>query len=266
MIKKLLAQANEKHSQNKKNNIDECFSVGAEAKIFREENFVIKDRISKSYRHPILDKKIIKQRTKREKTLLEKASKLIPSPKPEQTSEENIIKMPYINGKKLSENLENLDWKKICKIIGQQIAKLHDNNIIHGDLTTSNMIYVEGENKEKPKIAELKTSTKLNPSSKITTLNNKIKEIGEQVQPISKNPSPKGEGKLFFIDFGLSFTSARIEDKAVDLHLIKQALEAKHFSIHKEAEKIILENYNSKDKAKVLEQLKKVEARGRYKH
>jgi tRNA A-37 threonylcarbamoyl transferase component Bud32 len=48
--------------------------------------------------------------------------------------------------------------------------------------------------------------------------------------------------------------------------LIKQALEAKHFSIHKEAEKIILENYSSKDREKILEQLKKVELRGRYKH
>lgn len=126
--------------------------------------------------------------------------------------------MPYIEGKKLSEHLEQLEWRNICKIIGNQIAKLHDNNIIHGDLTTSNMIWNE---KEK---------------------------------------------KLYFIDFGLGFISSRIEDKAVDLHLIKQALEAKHFSIYKEAEKIILDNYNSKDKDKILEQLKKVELRGRYKH
>ena len=34
--------------------------------------------------------------------------------------------------------------------------------------------------------------------------------------------------KFFFIDFGLGFHSNRIEDKAVDLHLIKEALEAKH--------------------------------------
>ena len=109
---KLIAQATEKNSQNKKNKTNECFSVGAEAKIFLDKtsDTVIKDRVSKGYRHPILDKKIIKQRTKREKSILEKASKIIPCPCPEQTREENLIKMPYIDGKKLSDNLENLDW------------------------------------------------------------------------------------------------------------------------------------------------------------
>jgi Kae1-associated kinase Bud32 len=189
---------------------------GAEAIIIREGNSVIKDRVSKKYRHPELDKKIIKQRTRSEAKILEKASKIIPAPMPESTSF-NEIKMPFIEGKKLSENLEQLDWKEICKKIGEQIAKLHDNDIIHGDLTTSNMILAE-------------------------------------------------DGKLYFIDFGLGFHSKRNEDKAVDIHLIKQALEAKHFSIHKEAEKIILENYSSKDREKILEQLKKVELRGRYKH
>lgn len=189
---------------------------GAEAVIIHENDFIIKDRIKKGYRHPELDKKIIRTRTRKEAKLLEKASKLINAPNPIKT-EFNEIEMPFIKGKKLSEHLEELDYKKICKQIGNSIAKLHDNNIIHGDLTTSNMILTK-------------------------------------------------DNKLYFIDFGLGFTSSRIEDKAVDLHLIKQALEAKHFLIHKEAEKIILDNYNSKDKTRVLEQLKKVEARGRYKH
>src|SRR4030042_1167648 len=34
------------------------------------------------------------------------------------------------------------------------------------------------------------------------------------------------DNKLYFIDFGLSFHSNKIEDKAVDLHLLKQALNA----------------------------------------
>lgn len=200
----------------------QLIAQAAEAKIYRKENLIIKDRVSKGYRHPDLDKKLIKQRTKREASILEKAHKLIGSPLPtnlEETSKSrtNQIIMPFIEGKKLSENLEKLDYKKIGKIIGKNIAKLHDSDIIHGDLTTSNMI---------------------------------LKENGE----------------VIFIDFGLGFISSRIEDKAVDLHLIKQALEAKHFSIHKEAEKIILDNYNSKDRVKILEQLKKVESRGRYKH
>jgi len=222
---------------------------GAEAIIIREGNNVIKDRVSKKYRHPELDKKIIKQRTKKEAKLLEKASTLINAPKPtnldeiEHTKLPNKIIMPFIAGKKLSENLESLDWKNICRLIGNQIAKLHDANIIHGDLTTSNMILVENANSNKAKETE---AGKLKSDIKISKK--------------ASNP------QLFFIDFGLGYNSERLEDKAVDLHLIKQALAAKHFTIHKEAEKIILESYNSKDKAKTLEQLKKVEARGRYKH
>lgn len=189
---------------------------GAEALIIREGSHIIKDRVSKSYRHPELDRKIIKQRTKSETKLLEKASRIIDAPKPEQGTQFNEIKMPFIEGKKLSDSLEQLDWKEICRMIGNNIAKLHDKDIVHGDLTTSNMILTK-------------------------------------------------ENRLYFIDFGLGFSSSRIEDKAVDLHLIKQALEAKHFTIHKEAEKIILENYTSKDRVKILEQLRKVESRGRYK-
>jgi tRNA A-37 threonylcarbamoyl transferase component Bud32 len=30
--------------------------------------------------------------------------------------------------------------------------------------------------------------------------------------------------RIFFIDFGLSFESTKFEDKAVDLHLLRQAL------------------------------------------
>lgn len=248
----------------------EIIQQGAEAVIIKEGNNVIKERISKGYRHPLLDKKIIKQRTKSEAKILEKAQKLIPVPNSKIISE-NKIRLDFIDGKKLSENLENLNWKELCKTIGNQIALLHDNNIIHGDLTTSNMILQEAKTSQnKPHSSKPKSKDEL----RINNVNNKhIKncEKTEQAQVLEQPKSSsegeaRAEDKLFFIDFGLSFISSRIEDKAVDLHLIKQALEAKHFTIHKEAEKIILENYNSKDKTKILEQLKKVELRGRYKH
>ena len=71
---------------------------GAEAKIILKNDFVIKDRIKKSYRLPELDKKIRKSRTKAETKLLTKASNIIPSAKPLPISEFNKIKMPYIDG------------------------------------------------------------------------------------------------------------------------------------------------------------------------
>ena len=192
---------------------------GAEAVLIKNCNYLLKRRIPKSYRLLVLDERLRKQRTKKEAKLLEKAYKLIPIPKIIKVNEKTKeIEMEFIEGKKLSENLEKINYEKICLQIGNNLAKLHDHEIIHGDLTTSNMIFEEKTN------------------------------------------------LLYFIDFGLGFISKKIEDKAVDLHLIKEALEAKHFSIAKISFERILEGYKiSKYYKEVLQRLKKVELRGRYK-
>jgi len=202
---------------------EKIIAQGAEAKIILFNKLVIKDRIKKGYRIPELDIQIRGRRTKAEAKLLERASEIINCPKPffePSIKNSSKIKMPFINGKKLSEELDSFplkEQKQLCTKIGESIAKLHDKDIIHGDLTTSNIIL--------------------------------------------------NEGKVYFIDFGLGFTSHRIEDKAVDLHLIKQALEAKHFNNWESLFQSIKKGYSySKDSKKVLEQLEKVEKRGRYKH
>ena len=83
----------------------------------------------------------------------------------------------------------------------------------------------------------------------------------------TSNAILKGD-EVFIIDFGLGFVSTKIEDKAVDLHLIKQALEAKHFQNHEALFKNFLKGYKKghKDYKKIIERLEIVEKRGRYKH
>ncbi|MFB6208371.1 MAG: KEOPS complex kinase/ATPase Bud32 [Candidatus Nanohaloarchaea archaeon] len=72
--------------------------------------------------------------------------------------------------------------------------------------------------------------------------------------------------ELSVIDFGLSFRSHRIEDKAVDIHLLKQVLESSHPEIADKAWEKFVEGYSEyEDSEKVLEQLEEVESRGRYK-
>ena len=195
---------------------------GAEALILLDKDIVIKKRVRKSYRLKELDEKIRKLRTRSEAKLLEKASKLIPVPRIIKMDEKGKeILMEFVKGKKLSDKLENFSEKqqlKISKKIGENIAKLHDSNIVHGDLTTSNMIFNEKDN------------------------------------------------KVYFIDFGLGFISSKIEDKTVDLHLLKQALEAKHFKNWEELFNEVLKGYKiSKNYKQVFERFKKVESRGRYK-
>jgi len=206
---------------------EKIIQQGAEANIILirakgREPFIIKDRIKKNYRLSEIDDEIRSRRTRSEAKLLEKASQVINSPKPffePCIKNSSKLKMPFIEGKKLSDHLDSFplkEEKKICRIIGENTAKLHDADIIHGDLTTSNMIL-------------------------------------------------KDE-KVFFIDFGLGFGSHKIEDKAVDLHLLRQALEAKHFKHWKELFNEVSKGYSiSKNHKLVLKQLEKVEKRGRYK-
>ena len=194
---------------------------GAEAIISRQDNQIIKQRIIKDYRIQEIDEKIRKLRTRQEAKLLEKAAKLIPVPKVIRSDEKTKeIIMEYIEGKKLSTELDKFSEKEqleICKQIGENIAKLHNSDIIHGDLTTSNMILKED--------------------------------------------------KIYFIDFGLGYISTKDEDKAVDLHLLKQALEAKHFSNWEKLWHAVEQGYKTTNKQvnKILERLKQVESRGRYK-
>lgn len=69
--------------------------------------------------------------------------------------------------------------------------------------------------------------------------------------------------KVYLIDFGLSYISTKTEDKAVDLHLLRQALEAKHYQNAETLFKNFLKTYKD---SKVIERLKIVEKRGRCKH
>jgi TP53 regulating kinase-like protein len=196
---------------------ESIIAQGAEAIITLKDNQVIKDRIKKSYRIPELDNKIRKSRTKSEAKIMKKLLPIVSVPKIISSDDKEQITLEFIDGKKLSDNLEHLDYSAICKKIAENISSIHNSGIIHGDLTTSNMIYI------------------------------------------------KKEDKVFFIDFGLAFHSNKIEDKAVDLHLLQQALEAKHFTIWKECWKIILDNYHPEKSQEIKERIKIIESRGRYK-
>jgi len=199
---------------------------GAEAKIFLDKSIVNKERTPKRYRHPELDEQIRKQRTKREGRILHKAYNLnVQVPKVLNANEKGEpndkfnLKIEFIDGDRLSETLNGYEEKKqfkAMKQMGEQVAILHKNNLIHGDLTTSNTILKDD--------------------------------------------------KVFIIDFGLGFVSTKIEDKAVDLHLIKQALEAKHFQNHKDLFEQFKKRYDWIDSDKIIERLDVVERRGRYKH
>jgi TP53 regulating kinase and related kinases len=236
---------------------------GAEATIELNDNKIIKNRIKKSYRIKEIDNKIRKSRTKSEAKIINKLENIIPVPKIIKSDDKEQIIMQYIEGKKLSDNLEKLDYKKICKLIAENIAKMHQEGIIHGDLTTSNMIWVEKNTYNTNSLA----SEESNNNSLIINNKNSAKLLSKrkQLSIINQTKSGNSGDKLFFIDFGLAYHSNKIEDKAVDLHLLQQALEAKHFTIWQECWKIILDNYKPEKYEEIKKRLNQIEKRGRYK-
>ncbi|MFA4646654.1 Kae1-associated kinase Bud32 [Pyrococcus kukulkanii] len=133
---------------------------GAEAKIYLAEfselyfdypiRVIVKERIRKRYRIEEIDTKLRKERTIREARILHRAKEFgVNVPYVFEVDTKNmIIVMEYIEGERLKELLEKISLKErleICREIGRQIGKLHEAGIVHGDLTTSNMIMREGK-------------------------------------------------------------------------------------------------------------------------
>jgi TP53 regulating kinase and related kinases len=196
----------------------EKISQGAEAMIFRDKDIIIKKRVEKEYRLREIDSALRRARTRREAKVMQKLPAAIARPGFISCDDKGMeIRMGFVPGSKVRDVLEGNLW--LAEEIGKIAALMHNANIVHGDLTTSNMIY---------------------------------------------NPTEK---KIYLIDFGLSSFSHKDEDKAVDLHLLKQALESKHYTIWEKAFALAIKGYEaSSEKPKdILERLEIVESRGRNK-
>ena len=196
----------------------EIIDKGAEATIKLHNRQIVKDRQKKSYRLNEIDERLRKFRTRREAKVLNKLQEInFPAPQLHDMCDKAMqLRMELVQGNKLRDILYK-DPLGLGRELGKKIGIMHANHIIHGDLTTSNMI-----------------------------LDKEIK----------------------FIDFGLSFFSHKIEDKAVDLHLLRQALESKHHNCWEDCFKEALEGYKetNPEHSLVLNRLEKVEARGRHKN
>ena len=116
---------------------------GAEAILFLEDGKIIKERVEKKYRHGHIDKSLRKSRTASEAKLLVDARRAGVNTPVIYDVGENKIVMQFLDGKKLKDLFDEMDGekrKKICFEIGRNVSLLHKYDIIHGDLTTSNMI------------------------------------------------------------------------------------------------------------------------------
>ncbi|KAF9420559.1 hypothetical protein HW555_003309 [Spodoptera exigua] len=215
---------------------------GAEAKLYicnyLGKPTLIKERFKKKYRHPDLDEHITKDRIKNEARSIVRckafgvrtpALYLVDFHRSRiymEHLEKSITVKDFIIKHVTDDKKAKLDT--VTEMIGQNVRKLHENNIIHGDLTTSNMLLIPKSGNE-------------------------------------EDDWLHGDLDLVMIDFGLSYIGASPEDKGVDLYVLERAIISTH-NDYPDLFKAILEAYKKQSKKKIEETLSKFEevrARGR---
>jgi TP53 regulating kinase-like protein len=217
-----------------------------------EQIVVAKERFSKAYRHPVLDERLTKQRCRAEARILEKCqikAKLdVPSVI---RMEAPVLYLEWIEGITVRDFIESMlseetdSSRKACKYktllsvakqIGTIIGTLHSFGMVHGDLTTSNMM------------------VRRDSDNCTTDLPN-------------KSHTERTGIRLVLIDFGLSKNTESAEERAVDLYVLERALTSTHPSLPEGFyEETLLSSYaetaGTKHEA-TLTRLEQVRQRGR---
>ncbi|MCL4398728.1 MAG: Kae1-associated serine/threonine protein kinase [Candidatus Parvarchaeota archaeon] len=113
-------------------------AFGSEAVIYEKEGIIIKRRIKKGYRIKEIDERLRKTRSKAEFNVMRflyENSLNVPKPL-KYIEDKKEIWMEKIDGKRLAESFSLED----AKGVGVMAAEMHNLGVIHGDLTTANMI------------------------------------------------------------------------------------------------------------------------------
>jgi N6-L-threonylcarbamoyladenine synthase/protein kinase Bud32 len=114
---------------------------GAEAIVTLKDGIAEKRRVSKRYRIPVLDRRLIAERTRAEARLIHTARKVgVPTPVIMDITSDTII-MEQVNGTLLTLDLSEVNLREA----GRMVGKLHAAGLMHGDLTTSNLIVRDGD-------------------------------------------------------------------------------------------------------------------------
>ena len=241
-------------------------SQGAEARLWKIPRLndnegvnpftMAKERFRKKYRHPVLDERLTKQRCRMEGRILEKCRRGGLAVPQVWRVEAPVLYMEYIDGLTVRNLLQS--WiesspsnddddneteltdavqgqvNQVGQVMGTIIGQLHNLGIIHGDLTTSNMM-IQGDTFE--------------PS-----------------QSNGDGVSTSSSSSIFLIDFGLAKNSTSEEDRAVDLYVLERALASTHPSLPASfMDETILVAYAkvASNAEKVLQRLEQVRLRGR---
>jgi len=160
---------------------------------------VVKRRVTKSYRHPSLDRTLRRDRTVMEARLTSEARRLgVATPLvydidvPEAT-----ITFQYVGDRDLAVALggdRSAGARAHVEMVGRYLGRLHDAGIVHGDPTTRNVRV-----------------------DRVRGRDGREGSAGARDETAAHKP--------FLIDFGLGYYSGHVEDHAMDLHVFEGSLE-----------------------------------------
>jgi N6-L-threonylcarbamoyladenine synthase/protein kinase Bud32 len=186
---------------------------GAEATVEIRGDTVVKRRIPRTYRHPTLDERLRRERTRQEARLTSAARREgVPTPVVRDVDvQEATIEFGYVGDRDLRDALT----EGRVRDVSRHLARIHDAGVVHGDPTTRN-VRVDGD-------------------------------------------------RTYLIDFGLGYASRGEEDHAVDLHVFANSLAGTADDaerLRRAAEDAYRETSDRGER--VLDRLRSVEGRGRY--
>jgi TP53 regulating kinase-like protein len=249
---------------------------------------VCKERFSKSYRHPDLDARLTKSRCRSEARLLEKCHRHVQQaaaascwrvPRVVQV-DPPLLYLEYLQGatalkqvlleKTSSSNHDGtLDGKVLAQRMGHMVASLHALGIVHGDLTTSNMM-VQWKNAAAAAAAASSETRRKRPREE------HARSLSDDSQ--GGDDDDDATFSLVLVDFGLAKATWSVEEQAVDLYVLERALQSTHPDLEESffdewllpsyqatIEKNATTNNNGKNKTTetALQRLEQVRRRGR---
>lgn len=241
---------------------------GAEAHVFKTSYLshktpaALKIRPSKAYRHPTLDARLTKQRVLQESRVMVKlrreVGRIVPAvyaldwDGTTANGKTCWMLMEWIEGGTIRNVLnqrisrsgsdfgDDEELRSLMERVGVAVGRMHKTGVVHGDLTTSNlMLRSKGEPSQVPS----------------TNVETHAEALSDLV-PL--------DGDVVLIDFGLASQNAQDEDRAVDLYVLERAFGSTHprtEHLFQEVLKAYGESY--KGAKVVLKRLEEVRMRGR---
>ncbi|WP_418281568.1 bifunctional N(6)-L-threonylcarbamoyladenine synthase/serine/threonine protein kinase [Halorubrum sp. DTA98] len=203
---------------------------GAEAVVEVRADRVIKRRLRKAYRHPELDRTIRRDRTVSEARLTSEARRAgVPTPLVYDVDVPNAtLILQHVGDRDLARGLSTAR----TAAVGRHLARLHGAGMVHGDPTTRN-VRIEDD----------------------TDRSDDDADRGGDDGPVDTD--------VRLIDFGLGYHTGHVEDHAMDLHVFEGSITA----TATDPGPLIgafEDGYREIGDRMVLERLRDVERRGRY--